>query len=323
MSRAGLFAEQSKFTSVVYTASVDETETTPEDTGSAIEGLHPWIAANVDVLVFNEGTLSVIGAGNAVGSLTANANGKVFSYISGDDLVSDSQEFNVKIDFFGTGDDWTEALLEDFIAAADYLSTIITGDVADFIGRRGQVIDDIRIKATLTDIDGPGGVLGQAGPTLIRTDSALPVLGIMEFDTADAEDFDAQGLWDEIVLHEMMHTLGLGTLWETLGLVETYVDDNGTRWRFDDTTDIRFTGANANEAFAAEFPDIFADSDGLGIFVETDGGPGTAGGHWDEEIFDAELMTGFINDSGNYVSDMTIASLEDLGYETVWESAIA
>lgn len=31
-------------------------------------------------------------------------------------------------------------------------------------------------------------------------------------------------------------------------------------------------------------------------------------------------MTGYINDSGNYLSDMTIASLEDLGYETVWES---
>lgn len=83
---------------------------------------------------------------------------------------------------------------------------------------------------------------------------------------------------------------------------------------------MRFNGAAANEAFAAEFPDIHATAGGLGVFVETDGGPGTAGGHWDDDTFGAELMTGYLNQSGNYLSDMTIASLEDLGYETIWES---
>lgn len=52
--------------------------------------------------------------------------------------------------------------------------------------------------------------------------------------------------------------------------------------------------------------------------VEQDGGPGTRDSHWDEETFGNEIMTGYINNSDNYLSDMTVASLEDLGYDTVW-----
>jgi hypothetical protein len=47
--------------------------------------------------------------------------------------------------------------------------------------------------------------------------------------------------------------------------------------------------------------------------LEQTGGSGTAGSHWDEEIFKNELMTGYI-DSSNYISDVTWASLSDLGY---------
>ena len=56
--------------------------------------------------------------------------------------------------------------------------------------------------------------------------------------------------------------------------------------------------------------------DGLaGVQVEQDGGAGTRDSHWDEETFGNEIMTGYINISGNYLSDMSIASLGDLGYE--------
>ena len=58
------------------------------------------------------------------------------------------------------------------------------------------------------------------------------------------------------------------------------------------------------------------------LLVETDGGSGTAGGHWDEETYMDELMTGYIGylaedgtyDDTNYLSDWSVASLEDLGY---------
>src|SRR3712207_7394171 len=41
------------------------------------------------------------------------------------------------------------------------------------------------IDASGVAIDGPGGVLGQAGPDYVRGGSYLPVHGVMEFDTAD------------------------------------------------------------------------------------------------------------------------------------------
>ena len=52
--------------------------------------------------------------------------------------------------------------------------------------------------------------------------------------------------------------------------------------------------------------------------VEQGGGPGTRDSHWDEETFDKEIMTGFI-DGQNFLSEMTVASLENIGYETVWD----
>jgi hypothetical protein len=48
--------------------------------------------------------------------------------------------------------------------------------------------------------------------------------------------------------------------------------------------------------------------------VENTGGPATADGHWRETIFRNELMSGFIEQPGNPVSRLTVASLADLGY---------
>jgi len=229
----------------------------------------------------------------------------VSSYTSGLGGLGVYSDFNVEIIFEGS---WTEELQQAFIVAAEYLSTIITGDVR---GGRRQGVDDIRISASLEDIDGGGGVLGQAGPTALRFFTKLPTTGIMEFDIADAEDYADLGLFDDIVLHEMIHCLGLGTIWETLGLTEGSVFAGN----------IIYTGENAVLAYNTEFADIAANdpNSASGVPVETDGGSGTAGGHWDDSTFDDELMTGYISES-NYVSSMTVASLEDLGYETIWDA---
>ncbi len=49
--------------------------------------------------------------------------------------------------------------------------------------------------------------------------------------------------------------------------------------------------------------------------VENTGGPGTRGGHWREAVFRNELMSGFIATPDNPISRMTVASLQDLGYD--------
>ena len=40
----------------------------------------------------------------------------------------------------------------------------------------------------------------------------------MEFDSADVASMFANGIWTNVILHEMGHILGIGTIWSLLGL---------------------------------------------------------------------------------------------------------
>src|SRR5688572_6358811 len=190
------------------------------------------------------------------------------------------------------------------------LSSLITADVQDVFSR-GKVIDDLSLTIELKSIDGVGGILGQAGPTGIRTgassDPYLPATGTIQLDSADAAQYQSIGLLDDIIEHEMLHNLGVGTVWSYLGLV----DGAGT-------STPTFTGEQATNAFEAIYSSVATAYSfwGSGVPVENEGGSGTAGSHWDEQALTNELMTGYINNS-NVLSDVTIASLGDLGYTTI------
>src|SRR6056297_1047120 len=225
------------------------------------------------------------------------------SYVSGLGGNGVTSAFNIEVVFVSVvSADQRDA----FEVAADYLSSLITGDLPD-----EGAIDDIRITTLLEPIDGAFGVVGSAGPDAVRSGSLLPYEGGMRFDTADVDLQLADGSFAGTVAHEMLHVLGFGTIWEDteLGLLTG-------------TTDLRFTGDNAIAAYNAEFPGI-AGSDAnsaLGVPVETDFGPGTARSHWDEDIFTNELMTGIgMAGTADYTSGMTVASLEDMGYDTIFD----
>jgi len=210
------------------------------------------------------------------------------SYTSGS---SDGSGFNITINFNGT---FSQQNHDYFVAAADQLTAIIAGDLPNVSVRsRGTVtnVDDIVITAELGAIDGSGGILGQAGPTSLRTGSYLPATATMQFDIADVTDLGTA--FADVVLHEMSHSLGFGSIWDRLGLV----------------TNGEFTGANALQ----QYHDVMHQTGN--IPVEQDGGSGTAGSHWDEETFGNELMTGYLNDGANYFTGMSAASFADLGYQ--------
>ena len=189
-----------------------------------------------------------------------------------------------------------------FKAAADRWTKVIVGDLPS-VQVDGEIIDDLLILAQGVDIDGPGQILGQAGPTHLRPASAgtsafLPVKGIMSFDTADLAKMQQDGTLKDVITHEMGHVIGIGTIWA----LKNKMKGAGT-------TNPRFTGAGAKTEFgklkhgaAAEVP------------VENTGGAGTRDGHWRESVFRNELMSGFIAAPGNPLSRMTVASLKDLGY---------
>jgi len=177
------------------------------------------------------------------------------------------------------------------------------------------------INATVEPIDGVGGVLGSAGPSQITiADGVIFTLeGNMRFDSADVAALMSAGTLDEVILHEMAHVLGFGTLWDNNGLA---MDNSG-----------EYDGLGAIDEFESDFVTVSGGmTPGLGFVpVELDGGPGTRDSHWDESTeFEAangsgflanELMTGFINTipSGAdvFIGDITLGQFRDMGFTTV------
>ena len=172
-----------------------------------------------------------------------------------------------------------------------------------------EVIDDLLVYVQVDSIDGPGGVLGSAGPCFIRNTSRLPVFGIMRFDRADLTLMSQQGLLGDVILHELGHVLGFPTIWS---------DDQFRLLVGAGTNDPYFTGAKALSAFqmAGGTP-----INGVGVPVENSGSVGTRDSHWRESLLTNELMTGFVSAGSNPLSAITIGSLEDLGYQVDYAAA--
>jgi hypothetical protein len=173
-------------------------------------------------------------------------------------------------------------------------------------------VDDLVINVIVGTIDGVGGILGQAGPCVFRVPGFLPAYGIMIFDSEDLADLEVDNQLEDVILHEMAHVLGVGTVWEALGLV---LDDGAVLPDCDmpALTDPYFTGALALTAFNT--------AGGVGytmnkVPVELLGGLGTRCRHWRESVFETELMTGFISAPGtaNELSAISLQSMADLGY---------
>jgi hypothetical protein len=128
----------------------------------------------------------------------------------------------------------------------------------------------------------------------------------MRFDQADLAEVEASGLLQDVILHEMGHVLGFGTIWSEpeLDLLADPVSAGGT--------DPHFTGAQAIAAFDAAGGNAYTS--GGKVPVEETGGAGTRDSHWRESVFNNELMTGFVDAGQNPLSRITVASLGDLGY---------
>lgn len=160
-----------------------------------------------------------------------------------------------------------------------------------------ETVDDLLLFVSFDPIDGPAKVLGQAGPCFVRSDNSLPVIGRLQLDAADLADMERTGTLDDVVLHEIGHVLGIGTLWG----MKTLIEGAGS-------ADPYFTGSHALAAYRA------LGGGAAGAPIENTGGEGTRDGHWRESIFGNELMTGYIGGIPNPLSTLTIASLQDLGY---------
>lgn len=189
-----------------------------------------------------------------------------------------------------------------FATAANRWTQVIVGDLPP-VTIDGEVIDDLLIEAEGIDIDGPANILGQAGPTHLRPRSAgkarfLPAKGIMQFDKADLKAMQQDGTLVDVIVHEMGHVLGVGTIWTHKKVIKGAGSQNPT-----------FTGAAAMKEYGK-----LKGTAAMAVPVENSGGGGTRDSHWRETVLLNELMTGFVQTGKNPMSRLTIASLEDLGY---------
>lgn len=178
-------------------------------------------------------------------------------------------------------------------------------------GTLNETVHDLLIFVSVNSdppFDGPGGLLGFAGPCGQRDASPyLPFVGAMEFDAADVPTYVTNGLFSDIVLHEMHHVLGFGTIWSPLSDVLSI--PNMTQGY--GTSNPVFLGAQARAQYVA-----LGGTAPVGVPLENTGtvDDGTNFSHWRETTFKSELMTGFYNFGPNPLSKITIASLGDLGY---------
>jgi hypothetical protein len=170
-----------------------------------------------------------------------------------------------------------------------------------------EIIDDLIIFVRLAPIDGPGRILGSAGPCFIRSGPpSFPAVGVINLDSDDLARLEADNLLEAVVLHEMGHVLGLGTLWGPLVANRSLPNSGGA--------DTHFTGQHAIAAFDALGGTGYTGGGKVPV-ENTQGAQGTRDSHWRESVLQNELMTGFINQGFNPLSRITIESFRDLSYQ--------
>jgi Big-like domain-containing protein len=242
--------------------------------------------------------------------------------------AADPASFNIGLQYLSTV---SASQRQAFTAARLRWQGVITQDLEDGLVEApaedcgpgspavSQDIDDVVILVSVVTIDGQGGVLASAGPCYARDfpplttyePGDLTVLGAMLFDADDLQDLESDGLLSDVVLHEMGHVLGFGTLWDLQGfLADPSLPNNPS-------ADPHFTGAQARGAFDLAGGAAYTGGKvPVDNSVDLDGIPlrGTADSHWRELEFETELMTGFIGTGLNPLSRITIASLADQGY---------
>jgi len=217
------------------------------------------------------------------------------------------------------------SLKAPFEAAKARVESIITGDLADAtvtaldvsacnvtgVPPLTETIDDIVVFAVVDSIDGPGKVLGNSGPCYVRNTGGLSLIAGMHFDIADFQNLKNDGRVNDVVLHEMLHAVGFGTLWASKGQISGAT-----------TPSSAFVGLQAVAGCVFHGGTAVNQCGGGTVPLETTGGEGTRDRHWREATtatgigFRAELMTGFISAPGvpNPLSRISIGSLADIGY---------
>lgn len=187
------------------------------------------------------------------------------------------------------------------------------GECIDGETVNGRVLEGIYLFVDIGVIDGTGGgdavnTLGRAGPCLGFGPQGGPILTTVAQMVLDSEDLAALpgDRLRALVWHEIAHGVGIGTWWDTNGDLR----DGGTD-----------TPSFEGPAAVSEYNALLEGGAETSVPVEGSLEDGSNDTHWDEATFNAEIMTAISEIGAQPISRMTLASLQDGGYQVDLERA--
>ncbi len=200
-------------------------------------------------------------------------------------------------------------------------------DVSD---RRVDSVDDLLLVVAVGAFESPT-TIAAAGSCRWRADSLLPWMGSVKFNERYLTEIEADGGLEEVVLHEMGHTLGISRFyWRRFDLLA-----NPTltwfifTWIHNPGEDAHFTGPLAAEAFDEAGGTNYTDGDKVPLANCKGSGSGDSHWrelYWSEEVGDSNCREGEILLGGELMSptynfgvrarlsNITIQALADMGY---------
>ena len=194
-------------------------------------------------------------------------------------------------------DKWSRALSKDM---GEFRLSLAAGQCFAGQPQVSETHRNLLLFITLTEIDGPGGVLAYTQVCGVSSRDTLPILSHIRLDRVDLDSMQARGQLQGVIMHEMGHALGFNPgsyMPKGLGL--------------GGTDDPIFGGAVAR----AEFAKHGAWYTGATVPLENGSGMGPTDPHWRFIIFGDELMVpGVGRGFKSPLSTITLGYFKDIGY---------